>query len=313
MEQPNIFDYATSELSQDAFICYLLDFGKEKYKDIFPNEYAIAHLFLEKSGLTQTEEILETKQQYHEIDVLVVTPNFLLIVEDKTNTSEHSDQIIRYVKALKKDNLSKKRKIKVCYLKTSNYVRGYVSSNTTILPQKDCVSINRKNFIDILNFKETNNLIIQNFHARLESMNGLAKSCDNKDLFCWNKEKWFEYLLNQFTQYKKYYDIAWVNNPKGGFYGCWFDFLSIGKVDIYKQIEIYFSENKTSDIKLCRKLLSSSRDETIKNKELITKLQNQMRDKGYTPSNRTGKTTTYAYKKASCLDDILQFIQEKSE
>ena len=26
---PNIFDYATSELSQDAFICYLLSFGQQ--------------------------------------------------------------------------------------------------------------------------------------------------------------------------------------------------------------------------------------------------------------------------------------------
>ena len=31
--EPNIFDFATSELSQDAFICYLLEFGKNKYKD----------------------------------------------------------------------------------------------------------------------------------------------------------------------------------------------------------------------------------------------------------------------------------------
>ncbi len=311
MEQPNIFDYATSELSQDAFICYLLEFGKEKYKDTFPNEYAIAHLFLEKSGLTLTEEISEIKQQYHGIDILVITPNFLLIIEDKTNTSEHSDQIIRYVKTLKKDNLSKDRKIKVCYLKTSDYVRGYISSNTTILPQEDCTPINRQKFMKILSYKKTNNLILQSFYLRLKSMNELAKSCNTKDIFNWNKEKWFEYLLSQFTQYEKYYDIAWVNNPKGGFYGCWFDFQSIGKVDIYKQIEIYFSGNKTSDIKLCKKLLSSNRDETIKNKELITKLQNQMRDKGYTPSNRTGKTTTYAYKRVTCLNDILQFIQEK--
>ncbi len=313
MEQPNIFDFATSELSQDAFICYLLEFGKEKYKDIFPNEYAIAHLFFEKSGLTQTEELSEIKQQYHGIDVLVITSNSLLIIEDKTNTSEHSDQIIRYVKTLKKDNLSKGRKIKVCYLKTSNYVRGYTSSDITLLPQEDCISINRQKFMEILNYKKTNNLIFQSFYLRLKSMNELAKSCDTKDIFSWNKEKWFEYLLNQFAEYPKYYDIAWVNNPKGGFYGCWFDFLSIGKVDIYKQIEIYFSENKTSNIKLCRKLLSSSRDETIKNKELITKLQNQLLDKGYTPSNRTGKTTTYAYKRASCLDDVLQFIQENLE
>lgn len=49
MEQPNIFDYATSELSQDAFICYLLAFGKEKYKTSYPNEYKMAHQFLART------------------------------------------------------------------------------------------------------------------------------------------------------------------------------------------------------------------------------------------------------------------------
>ena len=37
--EPNIFEFATSELSQDAFLCYLMSFGKSGYKDKNTEEY----------------------------------------------------------------------------------------------------------------------------------------------------------------------------------------------------------------------------------------------------------------------------------
>ena len=33
MKKPNLFNFATSELSQDAFLCYLFNFAKEEYKE----------------------------------------------------------------------------------------------------------------------------------------------------------------------------------------------------------------------------------------------------------------------------------------
>ena len=38
--KPNIFNFATKELSQDAFLCYLLEFSKEGYK-----KYEKEHIF----------------------------------------------------------------------------------------------------------------------------------------------------------------------------------------------------------------------------------------------------------------------------
>jgi hypothetical protein len=34
MNRPNLFSYATSELSQDAFICWLLSWASLEYKDV---------------------------------------------------------------------------------------------------------------------------------------------------------------------------------------------------------------------------------------------------------------------------------------
>ena len=94
---PNIFDYATSELSQDAFICYFLSFGKKEFNG--SKEYIAAHKFLRECGIE--EDVKEIHTQYKHIDVLVETENYLLIIEDKTYTNEHGDQILHYVNNLR--------------------------------------------------------------------------------------------------------------------------------------------------------------------------------------------------------------------
>ena len=95
MNEPNIFKYATSELSQDAFICYFLSFAKEKFKNEYKNEYDISKKFLKKFHIK--EDIEDIKKQYKHIDILVITKNYILIIEDKTYTNEHNNQIIKYV------------------------------------------------------------------------------------------------------------------------------------------------------------------------------------------------------------------------
>ena len=83
---PNIFDYATSELSQDAFICYLLSFGKKEFNG--SKEYIAAHKFLRECGIE--EDVKEIHTQYKHIDVLVETGNYLLIIEDIGNARDYT-------------------------------------------------------------------------------------------------------------------------------------------------------------------------------------------------------------------------------
>lgn len=310
MEQPNIFDYATSELSQDAFICYLLAFGTEKYKNDFPKEYETAHKFLERCGISAHEEILEIKKQYYNIDVLIVTKSHLLIVEDKTGTNEHDDQIIKYVKTLKNNQLSSGRKIKVCYLKTMDYVRAYQSSDKNILSQSDCCSLNRKDLLDLLEKCRQCNIIYESFYSRLNMVNERANSCNDKDIFDWNKEKWFAYLSSALKG--RNFNIGWVNNARGGFYACWLDWEKCGNGEDYKQIEISFEDGKTSRVKLCLKFSSANKETTLNSKSLIKDLQNKAVTQGYKASNRMGKATTYAYKEAENKTDVQDFINNAS-
>ena len=105
----NIFSFATGELSQDAFICWFFNWfncDNDKLKSL------ISTFCAEKLGIQHLESI-DIYRQYSrkvekcdetiavKIDVLlIINNNIAVIIEDKTFTSEHSDQINRYVEGI---------------------------------------------------------------------------------------------------------------------------------------------------------------------------------------------------------------------
>ena len=119
----NLFDFATSELSQDAFFCWSLNWlaVKEDTEDpYYKYGKAMLDLFLGNNKKDEYTDVLIKKQFAVEqeekrkgiIDILVLfkerNESHALIIEDKTHTSEHSDQIATYKKnlppTLKKSN-----------------------------------------------------------------------------------------------------------------------------------------------------------------------------------------------------------------
>ena len=107
----NLFEYATSELSQDAFICWLASYAHENAeKDEALNECArkMLEMFVEDFK-GKNFKLLNVERQVDNIDVLLTVDCegviYKIIVEDKTYTSEHNNQLERY-----KDNLKKQQK-----------------------------------------------------------------------------------------------------------------------------------------------------------------------------------------------------------
>ena len=310
MNGPNIFDYATSELSQDAFLCYLFSFGKEEYKQNFPNEYALAHKFLVKCGIDKGEEILSVEKQVDYIDVLIITTNYLLIIEDKVYSNEHDDQIIRYVRNVGSDNakFSSDKKIKVCYLKTGDYVKSYTPTDD-ILSDEDCCSLRRHDLIELL--KDCHQDKIMNmFYDHLLKVEKEIENCDSSDIYTWSKSKWFSYLYNMLKNKNKKFDIGNVPNAKGGFYACWLEWQDVGQVEKYKQIEIYFKNERTDFVNLCFKAASDNKDTTRSYKNEMLVWQEDAIQKGYFRPKcwRIGRTTTYAHKNAENTQDIEDFV-----
>lgn len=96
----NLFDFATSELSQDAFLCWCLNWYNYREATLYPMAKDVLALL----GVTvsKQDKKLIIHRQFYKIDILVVLPaqNLAVIIEDKTFTSEHDNQIDHYKKTL---------------------------------------------------------------------------------------------------------------------------------------------------------------------------------------------------------------------
>src|SRR5262245_44085715 len=107
MPAPNLFGFATSELSQDAFLCWLVSWADPTHQanDEALHTTAVTFLdrLLEVSRGPKVSEYrsLEVRRQWQSIDVLlVVNGETVIIIEDKTDTKDHSDQLRRYREAV---------------------------------------------------------------------------------------------------------------------------------------------------------------------------------------------------------------------
>ncbi|MCY4215335.1 MAG: PD-(D/E)XK nuclease family protein, partial [Gammaproteobacteria bacterium] len=109
MTSPNLFDYATKELSQDAMICWLIDWAgtetdgdseKEKLRQ-FGRAFvdALFQKWRDWGYEVELDEVIRTEvwPQEHRIDILArVNGHHVLLIEDKTNTGAHGNQLEEY-------------------------------------------------------------------------------------------------------------------------------------------------------------------------------------------------------------------------
>lgn len=118
--KPNIFDYATSELSQDAVICWILSFYNDKNSKLYNLAKELLSSFMK---LDTEDNKIEIKQQFYKTDILLHFPNTkkVVIIEDKTYTSEHDEQISKYAEIISNNEKYKDCKIHIVYFKTGFY------------------------------------------------------------------------------------------------------------------------------------------------------------------------------------------------
>lgn len=117
---PNIFKYATTELSQDAVICWLLSFYNDNNSKLYDLARDLLKLFVK---LDAEDNKIEIKQQFKKIDILIHLPNTkkVVIIEDKKYTSEHDEQISKYVKEISDDKNYEGCELYIVYFKTGFY------------------------------------------------------------------------------------------------------------------------------------------------------------------------------------------------
>lgn len=171
-----MFKYATKELSQDAFICWLVNYintDEEEYKVVARD---FIKLIADKIGNTKFKEYIksndykvEIKHQYKNMDILLKIGEFYIIIEDKIKTLEHDDQINEYTYKLIKEGI-KQKDIFTCYYKIYD---EYKSKNKFVN-----AIITRRDMISLLEKAQNKNLFMEDYYKYLKEIDEYSKKRD---------------------------------------------------------------------------------------------------------------------------------------
>ncbi len=120
MKETNLFRYATSELSQDAFICWLLSHAKIENQNKNTEITQCAVDFLHAiPQLSKVKDIAEIQRQYSvgnvRIDILLTIDNYKIIIEDKIFSEATDSQIQAQKNALVAEGIAASQIICVFY------------------------------------------------------------------------------------------------------------------------------------------------------------------------------------------------------
>ena len=240
MKRNNLFMYATSELSQDAFICWLLEFASEEHlnEDIALTSCAKELL---SNIITTGENLIVTSvlRQYKKIDVLVkVNDKYNIIIEDKTFTGQHGDQINEYKKTLEDEG----RKDIICV---------YYKIVEQAYPEKTHININRVDLIKIFSkyIDKTHNNIFNDYYEYLIELDEDVKSYKNEPIEVWRKDYnhaykgFFTHIVNENTiEIGRNYDWGYVSNKSSGFWGLWWFYIKGKELEMVNLNETYLNE-----------------------------------------------------------------------
>lgn len=229
--QPNIFNYATSELTQDAFIIWLLNWANPIYKTENEQLHKLGTSFLQSLVAFQNitiEEIseLDIKSQFHKIDVFVTFKmndcTYGVIIEDKVHSTDHSNQLERY--------LTKISELKTCNILVPIYFKTGYQVNLSRIIENKYYHYTIKDFLNVITLEKVtaiNNDILSQYHnylqqkekdfdnAEIESNNYLVKPI--KDWKWWSCVRFFH-------DHKKHFNAQWksVANNREPLLAFWF-------------------------------------------------------------------------------------------
>lgn len=242
--RPNIFDHATSELSQDAFLTWLISWADKDYQVVDRSLNACAVSFVQKLLVKdESYEIENVKagRQESNIDVWALVNNlYFIVIEDKKGSSEHSDQLIRYAAFAKIKYKKSNIKIVLVYFKMEEQGSyGAIEKAGYSLFQRSEMLLILQNYIDSTE-KAIQNDIIVDYYENLRSLDRNISSYISIPV----NEKWSPHAWQGFySELQKHFGGNWkyVSNRAGGFMGFWWHWkrstINGKECDHYLQLE----------------------------------------------------------------------------
>ena len=313
----NLFNYAYKELSQDAVICWLIKWAYYDEPIIISSIYGPRYDRLRKCGKDFVEALfakhgnkvphnpkVEIWQQDNNIDVLARIGEYVLLIEDKKGTGDHSDQLERYYQLVLDGEtvageVAGEEFIIPIYLKTENLSLYDVLriENSTKYKVFD-----RSDFLDIVYPYDTAHPIVYDFSNYLKfneedtqsykewredgkveesyrSWQGFYRELENhlvvfdkdNDLIGFDEIRNTKYSLLENNWKRNWpennsWGWGWVPNKAGGFAGFWWYSKTVKSCghDVEIYLQLEIKLEKKDDRKLCFKVFMDEADKDIK-------------------------------------------------
>ena len=286
---PNLFSFATSELSQDAFISWLISWANPTLSEVDPDLNFCAQNFVRELVGDKNLHInsIEVGRQWKNIDVwAIINKNFFIVIEDKKGTKEHSNQLVRYKEIAHEKYKDKEIKIVLSYFKMEE------QGNLNDVKNAGYSIFTRSRMLEILNqyfqskkSKDGNNILLD-YHSNLIELDNQINSFRTLTINKWHLYSWqgfYSELLNHFNG-----DWNYVANAAGGFLGFWWHWKygdpDGKKFDLYLQLE---------QDKLIVKLHPYEKQHRNELKNLVRKPLFELSKKQGLAIHRFGRTGTY--------------------
>ena len=273
--KPNLFTHATSELSQDAFILWLLEWANPKCatedKALHETAQEFVRLLLENKDLEIHS--VDCKKQEHHIDVFaIVNEKYALIIEDKTYSSEHSNQVERYSKWVKKHKEYSKLELHCVYFKTGNESLYKLNKLAEKYDLEHFTIVTRKDVLNVLHKTESHNAILRDYVDHLQNLQDRTNSYLTLPITDWKSWEWQGFYMSLETELGSG-DWGYVANPNGGFWGFWWHWKQLcsrPEVELYLQFEqnklcvkAYNKNAKNDGIQYSNKLIKFAKEKNI--------------------------------------------------
>jgi hypothetical protein len=243
MMRPNLFSYATSELSQDAVLCWLIAWADSRYADLDPALHAagtaLLSTILGKWGHALPDGPLTTsaQRQVEHVDVVArVGTEFLIGIEDKTNSGPHND-LIHYKRTL--DAIGAKENLVVLPI----YVKTGERNEDAFVRAKGWEILGRAELLVIVEQAQQQgprNAILSDFGdylARQEADATAWRRVLPSGTWPWNAWKGFYGALEERMPWARWIGWDYVANPAGGFLAMWWGFYPVDDGDLYLQLQ----------------------------------------------------------------------------
>ena len=241
---PNIFSFATSELSQDALFAYLICWADDSYLQSDREMCLLGKAFLSLLSDIPYVNIhkVNVGRQWRNIDVWVeINDNCFLAIEDKTGTSIHSNQLCRYKEIVEEEYEGKMNDLRFVYVKTENEPCSIEKQ----VHDAGYKTVNRVDLLSVLDGYQGHSPIVLDYRKHLQEIEDktnrfMSISVDKWDWYAW--QGFYKHL-------ETHIDVrSWeyVSNPAGGFLGLWWHFVPNDEIEMYLQFE---------EQKLCIKIM----------------------------------------------------------